>query len=230
MSEREVLPHGDEEYITDTARRIVTNELLIADMTNHAWQISLALMMPRIAEYENVGLILVPKAPHVGLHWINNTAPGCVLSCQMVAEEDIPALQAELDRMNVVLYPQHPQGEAAMDDIKVNGISADPGVVVDGDVHQDYSEDRLADIAIAYGLALDETNDPRSWRTKIRESEEQGDGMAEHHSEQLEASSVKLIELLNANTVGGYFEWDSGSVFLRSGEQDVDDDAYYDNE
>jgi hypothetical protein len=220
MNDKPTLPYGDAEYVQETARRIATHELMIADLSNHAWQISLALMISKIAEYDNAGLILVPKGPHIGLHWINNTAPGCTLSCQLVAEQDLEALQLELDKIHAVLYPQQQQGATMT--IKVNNIEWEAGCVVDGDVHGQYSDDRLADIAIAYGLELNDDTDPRHWRALINESAEQGDAMEDYFGEQLEESSTKLIELLNANTVGGHFEWTEGSVFLVADDDDDD--------
>lgn len=98
--------------------------------------------------------------------------------------------------------------------ITVNSIEWEPGCIVDGDVHGDYSEDRLADIAIGFGLELTQDNDPRVWRGCLRESEEQGDGMEENHREAMDEATTKLVELFNSVTDGGYFEWKDGSVFL----------------
>jgi hypothetical protein len=220
MSDRLTLPYGDAEYVQQTARRIATHELMVADLSVPAWQISLALMVDKLAEYDNVGLILVPKAPHVGLYWVNNTAPGCTLSCQMLAVEDIPALEAELDRINAVLYPT--QG-TTMEDIKVNGITVEPSCVVDGDVHGQYAVDRLADVAIGFGLSLDDDHDPRHWRTLIAIAVEERSGMEDYFGEQMDGAADNLLALLNDCTEGGSFEWTDGSVFIERDDEDDDD-------
>jgi len=226
-TERHELPHGDPEYVQVTARGIATHELMVADLTNSAWQISLALMMTRLGEISNLGLILVPRAQHVGLHWINNTAPGCTLSCQLVAEEDLPALQIELDKINVALYP--PTQETTMTtptNITFNGIKLDPGIIVDGDIHGQYAEDHLAEFAAAYNVELVDDIDPRVWRARASESEENDDGMAGTHRESMDEATTKLIETMNAQTEGGHFEWEDGSVFLTADEDgdDAEDD------
>jgi len=102
------LPYGDHDYVVATARGIVTNELMIADLTDQAWQISLALMIDKLAEVPNLGLVLVPLLPHANLHWINGTAPGMTMQCQLVAKEDLDALHTECERMYAALHPNEP--------------------------------------------------------------------------------------------------------------------------
>jgi hypothetical protein len=222
--ERHELPHGDPEFVVETARGIVTNELMIVDIERHEWQISLALMMNKLAEISNLGLILVPRGPHIGLHWINNTAPGCTLSCQLVASQDIEALTNECARMYAALHPLLPP-EANMTtptNITFNGIKLDPGIIVDGDIHGQYAEDHLAEFAAAYNIELHDDIDPRVWRARASESEENDDGMAGNHRESMDEATTKLIETMNEHTEGGSFEWEDGSVFLTV---DGDDDA-----
>ena len=105
------VPAGDQERIVEWARGIVTGELLVADLSNTAWQISLALMIPELAKMPNLGAILVPKGPHLAMHWVNNTAPGVTVTCTPIAREDLEALDAEIARMNAALYPQDPAME-----------------------------------------------------------------------------------------------------------------------
>jgi hypothetical protein len=100
-----MLPVGDHEMIVGWARGVVTGELMVADLSRHEWQTSMALMVEALAEISNLGVVLVPKGPHLSMPWINNTSPGCVFTCTPVAMEDLPALQAEVDRMNAALYP-----------------------------------------------------------------------------------------------------------------------------
>ena len=111
-----------------------------------------------------------------------------------------------------------------MTDIQVNNIALDAGCIVDGDVHGQYSVDKLADFAIAVGLPLTQDNDPRHWRSLIN-GPNLGDEMAVFYHEHLNDAGDALLELLNKHTQGGFFEWDDGSVYLVS---DEDDDEHED--
>lgn len=113
--------------------------------------------------------------------------------------------------------------------MKVNDIDAEPGLIVSGDEHGQYSAERLADIAIAYGIALDADNDPREWRARARAAEERGeDGVFE--AEHMAAAEEALLDTVNAATDGGWFEWRDGSVWLVEDtdeyEEEEDDDEY----
>lgn len=94
--------------LTDTARGIVTNDLLVADMSRHEWQMSLALLLSGLEErdFQRIGLILVPMGPHHHLYWINNTAPGCSFSCRFVHINDLSRLAGEVARMDAALHPE----------------------------------------------------------------------------------------------------------------------------
>ena len=105
ISEDSPIPHGDHDQIVEWARGIVTGELMVADLENQAWQASLALLMTTLVQIPNVGLIVVPKGPHLSMPWINNTAPGCTVQCQMIAREDIEAVNQECERMYQALHP-----------------------------------------------------------------------------------------------------------------------------
>lgn len=115
MSEYELgppIPPLTVEQIVEHARGIVTGELLQADPVHDpVWQSSLALLLGapgRIAS--NLGLILVPKAPHMkGGYWVNGRAPAVTLRAFMVPEESIEALNAEVERMHAALYPETPK-------------------------------------------------------------------------------------------------------------------------
>jgi hypothetical protein len=115
-TETHELPHGDTEYVIECARGIVTNELMIADLSDSSWQMSLALMIEKLAEIPNLGLVLVPLLPHAHLHWINGTAPGMTMQCQLVAVEDIDALRSETERMFAALHPNEPPIKKDNDD------------------------------------------------------------------------------------------------------------------
>jgi hypothetical protein len=220
-TERHELPHGDPAYITEVARGIVTNELMVADLSNPAWQISLGLMMTSLAGYSNLGLVLVPKSEHINMGWINNTAPGCTVKCQCVATEDIEAVQAECDRMHAALHPTPPTTKDNNMSITLNGHPLDTGIIVDGDIHGQYADDRLAEFAEAHDITLTDDTDSRVWRAKINEAEANDDGMAANYRDSQDEATTRLIELLNEQTEGGSFEWEDGSVFLVS-DDDVD--------
>ena len=100
------LDQADEAMLIEWARGVVTGQLLVADLNRHEWQTSLALMMEALAKIENLGIVLVPLAEHASLHWINGIAPGCTFTCQIVAHEDLIPLQARIDTMQAVLYPE----------------------------------------------------------------------------------------------------------------------------
>jgi hypothetical protein len=108
QTEKHPLPFGDQDYIIECARGIVTNELLIADLSNSSWQASLALMIEKLAAIPNLGLVLVPRGPHAHGYWINGTAPGMTFQCQMVAVEDMTDLRSECERMFAALHSNEP--------------------------------------------------------------------------------------------------------------------------
>lgn len=96
------------EQITTTARRIVTDQLIIVDVEKHPgpWGTSLLFMAEHLAQVRNLGAILVPVAPHVGGYWINGTVPAITLECELVARGDLPALSREIERMQAALFPE----------------------------------------------------------------------------------------------------------------------------
>lgn len=103
--------------------------------------------------------------------------------------------------------------------IKVNGIDIEPSCIVDGDVHGQYTVDKLADFAIAVGLELQREDDPRFWRTRSDETSTD-DPMADYYDEHFNDAGESVLELLSKNTQGGYFVWREGSVFLVADEDD----------
>ena len=107
--------------------------------------------------------------------------------------------------------------------MKVNNIEAVPGMVVDVAEHEEYVSERLADIAIAYGLVLDAENDPRLWRMRIREAEARGES-GEFESEHISAAAEALVDSLNSATEGGWFELRDGSIWLVEDTDDYDDE------
>ena len=95
-----------EEQIIATARDIVSEKLLIADLRRMEWRHSLALLMAGIDDRGGtIGLILVPLAPHAKFHWINGIAPACTFECSCVHVNDLRRLQAAVDTMEAALYP-----------------------------------------------------------------------------------------------------------------------------
>jgi len=98
--------------VISTARGMVTGELLIADMERHEWQTSMALILSGAdpSTFEDVGLVVVPLGPHLAIHWINGTAPGCTFQCRMIHRDDVALLQDECERMLRALYPDGWEG------------------------------------------------------------------------------------------------------------------------
>jgi hypothetical protein len=95
--------------ITEKARGIVTGDLLIADLSDMNWQISLALFMEHLREINKgdwIGTILVPVGPHIGTRWLNGRVPGCTFKCELIHINDTARLAAECDRMSAALYPE----------------------------------------------------------------------------------------------------------------------------
>lgn len=92
--------------ITELARGIVTGQQLVADLNDPSWQHSLVLLADELAKHDNLGGILVPRAPHAGGLWLNGTAPGVTLEARPIAKESLGALNAEIARMRAALYPQ----------------------------------------------------------------------------------------------------------------------------
>jgi hypothetical protein len=103
MTQREVI---------EVARGIATGELLIADLSMHEWQSSLALIISALPEKEarlkRIGLILVPVTPHQTGHWINGIAPGCTVEARLVHVNDVDRVGRALAPMFEALYPEGP--------------------------------------------------------------------------------------------------------------------------
>jgi hypothetical protein len=94
--------------IIDTARRIVTGDLMVADLSDRDWQMSLALILSGLTrrEAERIGLILVPFHKHAGSRWLNGRVPGCTFSVELVHVNDMVRLDAEVKRMFKALHPE----------------------------------------------------------------------------------------------------------------------------
>lgn len=101
----------DDTSLTELARGIVTDKYLVADMADETWQSSLTLLVQGLKGVPpNVGLVVVPVAPHLKGYWANGNIPAVTLSVQFVPEEDLAALQAKIDVMSAVLWPDAPVG------------------------------------------------------------------------------------------------------------------------
>jgi hypothetical protein len=98
--------------VIETARRIVTGDLMVADLSNRSWQTSLALILTGLKDTDIrqgwIGLIVVPKGPHLSGFWLNGTAPGCTFEASLIHINDLPRLDVEIARMQAALYPETP--------------------------------------------------------------------------------------------------------------------------
>ena len=96
------------EEITEYARGIMTNQMLVADLDDPAWRSSLALLISGLdaESVRDVGMVLVPLEPHQNSSWFNGVAPGCTFSAVLVHNDSIPAIRDEYIRMAAALYPQ----------------------------------------------------------------------------------------------------------------------------
>jgi hypothetical protein len=95
----------DDELRTELARKIVTHQMLVADLSRVEWQTSLALIIGGIPEesVKQVGLILVPMDKHMGGYWINGTAPGCTVAATLIHRDDVAGLDALVTKMDLAL-------------------------------------------------------------------------------------------------------------------------------
>ena len=98
------------EKLTEYARRLVTGDLMVADLNDRDWQTSLGLILAAWAEDEtkvpgNLGKILVPVGPHMGGYWLNGRVPGFTHQIICVAQEDMEELRAIYEPMINALYP-----------------------------------------------------------------------------------------------------------------------------
>lgn len=100
-----VIRRADDARLTELARGIVRKDYLIVD-NDPSWRTSLALIAGGFGQARNLGMILVPVAPHLGGYWINGVAPGVTLECVLVAKGDMPALKRKVDAMNAALFPE----------------------------------------------------------------------------------------------------------------------------
>jgi len=102
-----VIRRADDDRLTELARGIVRNDYLIVD-DRPEWSTSLLFMAESLVAYRNLGLVLVPVAPHLGGLWINGAVPGVTVSCVPVAKGDVARLSRKVDDMNAALFPEGP--------------------------------------------------------------------------------------------------------------------------
>lgn len=101
------------EQVTNAARDIVTNVCMIADLSESDWQASLALMLSGLARYSNLGMILVPFAPHQHMFWLNGRVPGTTVRCNPIARESVQDVARAINEMTMALGLQgDPDAEA----------------------------------------------------------------------------------------------------------------------
>ncbi len=93
--------------LVEWARGIVRSDILVVDLDDRDWMSSLALLIGAWREVVpvNIGLVLVPVAPHMRGYWLNAHVPAVTLECYLVPEEQVPELRAHIDRMWDALHP-----------------------------------------------------------------------------------------------------------------------------
>lgn len=98
----------DRETIVELARGIATGQMMIANPEEPDWASSLALLFGAYLTGgipPNVGLIVVPKGPHLGSYWLNGHVPAVTLQAYLVPSESFPELEEAYAEMVQVLYP-----------------------------------------------------------------------------------------------------------------------------
>lgn len=101
-----VIKRRTEEQLVELARGIVTDHTMIADLNDRDWQHSLALLLPALAEYRNLGCVLVPLGPHMSGYWLNGKVPGITLQVMAVAKGDLRHLDVLIKTMHKALHPE----------------------------------------------------------------------------------------------------------------------------
>jgi hypothetical protein len=92
------------ERLTELARGIVRNDYLVVD-DDPVWATSMLMLAAGFTDAEGeIGLILVPVAPHLGGYWINGKAPGVTVTCTLVHRDDVDELNTRMQRMWDALY------------------------------------------------------------------------------------------------------------------------------
>ena len=90
-----------------TARGIVTGELMVADLRDRDWHTSLALLLSGVEDRGGtIGLVLVPRGPHLRGYWLNGQVPAVSFEAKCVHVNDVRALSDLVDTMNSALYPE----------------------------------------------------------------------------------------------------------------------------
>lgn len=89
-----------DEELNERAEQILSGELLVADLSRPEWLASLALLTPALAEHGNVGTILVPFGPHLGMPWMGTICPGLTVKC-------FPVAIADTDKLRQLVIDKH---------------------------------------------------------------------------------------------------------------------------
>jgi hypothetical protein len=87
------------------ARGIVTGDLLVPD-DGFEWSSSLMLFGDHLRQFDNLGMILVPLAPHTAGYWVNGVAPGLTMKIEVVPREQVAELIDLADKMYGALHPE----------------------------------------------------------------------------------------------------------------------------
>lgn len=96
--------------LVDYARDVITGKYLMADVRDHDWEMSLALLLSNMKNQPpNAStLFLVPYAAHIGFKWLNGSVPGCTFSAVMVPVESVEALFDQIQTFWRALHPEVP--------------------------------------------------------------------------------------------------------------------------
>jgi hypothetical protein len=87
------------------ARGIVTGDLLVPD-GSFEWSSSLMLFADHLRQFDNLGMIVVPLAPHTAGYWVNGVAPGVTMKIEVVPREQVAELIDLADKMYGALHPE----------------------------------------------------------------------------------------------------------------------------
>ncbi len=100
--------------VGEVALALTSGRALVADFSLREWRDAISLMLPKLSEFENLGLVLVPFAEHASMPWQGSIAPGVVVKCSMVPRESVPDVSAAIQRLTSALV--EPPGGYRMPD------------------------------------------------------------------------------------------------------------------
>lgn len=107
MTERKPTPALSPERLIELSRGLVLGHMLVAEDTA-AWRTALLLIAPALAQYDDLGAVIVPVKPHTGGRWINGVVPAVVIECTPINKADAETLRATTGRMQAAMFPDAP--------------------------------------------------------------------------------------------------------------------------